>query len=182
MRIIINYDLINAIRNVNEPLGTLKIVRNDYKKSMLFPIPELFAINIFSCSKDIYKAMCMLGLEIALIVSGKLVIGNRTGKDIYKIDSKEKLEKLIVELNKNNINTDYALLTNSILFEKKHKFSINEKMLPQIMETKYILVPQYVNNMMVDRLIKQEHIVGSNKYVLSISEPVTGKELVYNYK
>ena len=38
MKLLINYDFFNAIRNVNEPLTPMKIVRNEIKYALITPL------------------------------------------------------------------------------------------------------------------------------------------------
>lgn len=48
MKLIINYDLIDAIRNVNEPLTPFKVVRNHKVDILTLYLPFFFDIGPFA--------------------------------------------------------------------------------------------------------------------------------------
>ena len=84
------------------------------------------------------------------------------------------------QLNDLNVKTDYELLLESELYKKEYKIQVNEKKLPYIAESKYIMVPTHsFNGNMTETSILQEHVVGSKKYVLSLGSPK--KEFTPNY-
>ena len=85
---------------------------------------------------------------------------------------KNNLKKLVSKLNDINIATDYDLLKQSELYERKYKIEFNESKIPIIMENKYVLVPSYnYKGDVKDTSILQEHFVGSKDYILSVGSP-----------
>ena len=86
--------------------------------------------------------------------------------------SADELKRLVPKLKELNVSTNYDLLLKSELYEKKYKIEFNESKIPSLMQEKYILVPSYsFSGEVLDTSIKQEHEVGTKRYVLSIGEP-----------
>ena len=178
MRITIYYDLINTIKNVNEDYNVLKIVRNNKKNWLLFPIPEFLIIDIINY-KNTDQILTALTLEMGALTLGEYFIGKSIKKDKYYDKSSRNLRLLTQELNSYNLNTNYELLKESKLYDKTYNIKLNEKKLPKILESKYILVPTYdKNNYLKNRSIKQEHILGHDEYILSLDIPEKQKQLV----
>ena len=120
-----------------------------------------------------------LSLYFSIILSLEL-INYKLFDDIYKEKSDKRLRELIISLKNNNIDTDYDLIRKSKISSKIYNLRINEKKIPEIIESKYILMPAYyfMNNI-VDTPILQEHAIGSNKYILSIGSRPQEKKLIY---
>ena len=178
MKIEINYDFINAIKNINEPYNIYKIVRNNKKNWLFFPIPELFILDSLG-NKNIKTIFTTLGMQMGVIILGEYIIGKTTKKDKYHEKSSNNIKLLSQEFNKYNINTNYNLIKNSELYDKKYNIILNNKKIPKILESKYILVPTYDNNNCIkNRSIKQEHILGEEEYILSSDIPEKEKQLV----
>ena len=177
MKLIINYDFFNAIRNVNEPLTTYKVVRNN-KQWLYIWVPTWTLINVlatnnlsFSLSCSSYEYIFILGLNMAIRKGFNI--------DIDKNIAIEKLKLLVGQFKELDISTTYDLLLESKLYEKQSKLIINEDKLPEILEKKYILVPTKDGKINSEVSIEQEHIIGSKEYILSLGKP--RKEHSYSY-
>lgn len=170
MKLIINYDFIEAIRNVNEPLGPMKVVRNK-KRLLICLVPYDMTLNLLN-QRDLPTSICMTGLLFGSLIASEIVVSNICKVDPYALKSSNHLKRLVPQLNSLNVSTDYDLLLKSELYESKYRICLNEDKLPQLMESKYILVQSYTfSGEIKETSILQEHSVGSKKYVLSIGSP-----------
>lgn len=179
MKLVVNYDLINAIRNVNEPLTPLKVIRNNKVKWAKFNFPCYFAIN-FAGSHSVPKALGVLGFQFVWLTAAYFYNQKIFG-DEYHTNSSNDLRKLVSQLDSLNIKTDYDLLLKSELYKTKYKIQLNEKKILELAQQKYILVKTYnYCGDTKDTSILQEHIVGSKNYVLSIGSPKKKYKLAYS--
>lgn len=168
MKLIINYDLIDSIRNVNEPLSPLKVARNS-KRNIASIVPIWFCINSISYTipENIGWLICQSSVYIGLEFHYRKCCGDK-----YFLGSSNNLRKLSSQLQYLNISTSFNLLLESKVLDKKYKVEFNKNSLPHIAENKYILVPTYnYNGDIKDTSILQEHVVGTKEYVLSLGSP-----------
>lgn len=167
MKIVIYFDLLESIMNVNEGITPMKIIRNEKRHWLKFNLP-IYSIIDFSFNKPSIVPL-VLGLQFGFIITADLMVLKMLGNDRYKDKSELQLKSLSFVLNKMNIDTNYELLKGSKSDGRNYKIRLNEKKIPQLVETKYILVP--TNTAMgdiKDTSIEQEHVVGSKSYVLSL--------------
>ena len=181
MKLVINYDFFNAIKDVNEGFTPMKIVRNNKKVLVTYSFPIWFILD-YSVFRNLSTTLKVVLLQfIAFYMGGEYIIKLLLGKDIYEEKSRERLKILVSKLKDLNVDTDYKLLIESELQEKKYKIHLNESKIPEIIENKYILVPTYnFNGNIKHTSINQEHIVGTNEYILSIGTPKKELKLVYS--
>lgn len=170
MKLTINYDLINAILNVNEPFNGFKLIRNNKKEWLTIELP-LFTIIDIAIQRNIIIILSTLIIQFGLVFAVEYFVKKYLNVDMYKEKSIKDLKKLVLKLEKIYIKTDYDLLLNSELYEKKYKINVNKNSF-NLMEHKYILVPTYdFNNNIKKTSILQEHIIGTDEYVLSVGSP-----------
>ena len=171
MKLVIYYDFINALRNVNEPLNAFKVVRNEKNVYIKKTLPFFLGVDTIVTLGNPERIPIVLSLQY-LSLLGVLSLGmykNKDLKDFYKDRSRNDLINLTSQLKDLNINTDYDLLSKSTLDGKVSKICLNESKMPIIKENKYILVPSYqYDGSIKDVSIEQEHIYGNKEYVLSI--------------
>lgn len=180
MKLVINYDFFNAVLNVNENFTPFKLIRNNKKLYTMYYLP-IFMIGNYLSTKNIQIILQELILEYGFVIGSELFVNLITKVDIYKNKSKNDLKNLVSDLNSLYLNTDYELLLQSELYEKKYKVNFDKDSLLDIIESKYILVPTYDSNFNIKNTsILQEHSLGTNEYVLSIGSPVKKKKLVYS--
>ena len=171
--LLINYDFFDEIRNVNEPLTPIKIVRNEAKYAIITPlwlIDAYFNDPKYALSHLLfwYGAYMAMDLSYQFIYKKK----NSCGLDKYAYEASTKLKKLSVTLSNINVKTNYDMLLQSELYEHKYKVETNEGKLPTLKEEKYIYVPSYdFDGKEKETSILQEHNVGSRNYILSVGEP-----------
>ena len=102
---------------------------------------------------------------------------NRTGKT-QEERAEDELRELAVQLNSLNINISLEDLKEAIIYHKKYRLRKDGK--PGIIRERYIEVPlsDDNNNIKNDSAsIKEEHVMGSRSYVLTLDKPQ--KQLVY---
>ena len=181
MKLRINYDFFNAILDVNEGFTPMKIIRNNKKQiaTISFPLWFILDYSFYRNLNDVIKVL--LFQFIGLYMGSEYILRGIIGKDIYKEKSMDRLKNLVSLLKDININTDYNLLIESELNKRKYKVNLNEAKIPEILEHKYVLVPTYDFNGMVKNIsIDQEHIVGTNEYILSVGNPEKKLKLAYS--
>ena len=166
MKVIVNYDLVNAVRNVNEPLTPMKVVRN--KKwiwvKTWYPL-YLAADFVISEPKRIpFHFLWQIGMLSILETFTAFSMG-----DPFQNVSERNLRSLSSLLCRLNVETEYELIKKAQLDGKKYQVRLSENKIPQILESKYILIPTYTAmGDIKDTSLLQEHIVGTNRYVLSL--------------
>ena len=171
VKLVINYDLIEAVRNVNEPFGPFKVIRNRKAGWAKSAIPFLTGMELLFFH-DLHHLPVSLSIFFTTSFVLEMMNNMISGEDLYSTCSSLQLKGLVPKLNDLNISTDYDLLLQSDLYNKKYKIEVNEKQLPNLVESKYILVPTYnFNGDVKDTSVLQEHVVGSKQYVLSLGSP-----------
>lgn len=179
MKLVINYDFFNAVLNVNENFTPLKLVRNNKRLYSMYYLP-FFLIGNFLSTNSLVTVLKELIIEYGFVIGTELLAFSLSKTDIYKNKSISDLKKLAGDLRKLFVKTDYDLLLNSELNSKKIKININKEVF-NIMEHKYILVPSYdFNNNIKMTSILQEHVIGSDEYILSIGSPSKSLKLAYS--
>lgn len=167
MNLIINYDFFNAIKDTNEGFTPFKVIRNCKTKWVKINLPLLTLAELLTFREDFLKymphaIMIQFGLIIGCNLAGYLTMG-----DVYKDESDKKLRMLVSQLKIINVDTSLDLLKESHCESRIYNLKVNKKF-PQIIEYKSILVPSYnYCGEIVDTSIMQEHVVGSNSYILS---------------
>ncbi len=180
MKIAIDYDFFNAIRNVNEPLTPMKVVRNYKKNFMVYGTIEIAigAALKYEPSHIVQNIAIVYGgffaIEYIAEIIVKLIL-KRQGHEINDINSalgEIRLLELVTMLNDINVKTNYEMLLKSELYKKEYKFEHSDNKLLSLNEKKYIYVPTYgYNGKEKITSILQEHDVGTKNYMLSVGEP-----------
>ncbi len=174
MKIVINYDFFNAIKDVREPMGPLKIVRND-KERYICNAPLFFGIDMLLL-KNINASLAALMFEYSLLVGSDMIINKQEQKDKYAIKSRKELKALVSQLNEYNVRTSYEMLLKATLISNSFYFDhfsvINEK---------HVNLPVINYSGKEDETaILQEHILGSEEYILSLGTSEKKKKLIKN--
>ncbi|MBR3660981.1 MAG: hypothetical protein IKN63_03650 [Bacilli bacterium] len=181
MKLVINYDLVNAILNVNEELTPAKIIRNNKKRWATLNVPVYLIIDTIVLRKIQSILECFI-FQLGVIIPFEVIMqAVFASEDKYKIKSVNDLNQLVLDLRENlYINTDYNLLRQSELISKNYKIHLNENSIPSLLENKYILVPTYDFNGDLKNIgLLQEHEVGTNDYILSNGSPKKEIKLAY---
>ena len=181
MNIIINYDLIKAIHNVKEPFTPIKIVKNEKARYIMYLGLAGIALcsdinnNTFSCSTIVGSQVFF---QLGFSTSNNLLSKRDYGMDSYAYKAHLELKKLASQLDDLNISTDYDGILESELYYKCLEWHLGENKIPYLEELKYIWVPSYKMNGDIENVsILQEHILGSDDYVLSAGSPSPKKVL-----
>lgn len=181
MKIIVNYDLIDKIKDVNEPLNIFKLIRNNKYMYLTYHLPIFILTNYFIFQDNVYQQMMAIPMQYLASFSVELYSAKKLGVDRYHQKAELKLMELSHLLNEINIRTDYELLLESEVYDKKYKIRLNEKKLPEIVESKYIMIQtRTFTGDTKDTSIEQEHVVGSKEYILSLGSPNKEFKLAYS--
>ena len=171
MKIVIYYDLENAIRNVDEPFGPFKVVRNCGKEWGMF-LPFSVWMN-YLLNGDLSKVLPTLAFQYLLFVSCEMMSGIASKDDFFESYSRDQLNKLGRKLEAFQLSTDFSLIRQMHVYDRNYAISVNEKMLPKLREEKFFLVPFYERDGKVrERSLLQTHNIGSKEYVLTLQDSV----------
>lgn len=177
MKLVVNYDLIDSIKNVNEPLNPFKVIRNNKRVWAKFNLP-VYTMFDFCFTRDLKSVLEMLLIQFSALTIAEQVTLSLIKVDKYKDKSEYDLKKLVSRLNDINVDTNYELLKESVLDSKKYNIRLNDNKIPEFFESKYILVPSFTyNGDIKDKCVLQEHKVGSSDYYLSLETPIKKKSL-----
>ena len=180
MKIKVNFDLINAIMNVNEDFNAFKVIRNNKKKWATIYLPFYLIVDIALLSKVASIPLCLL-IQFGYLTAGEVYYEHIYNRDIYKEESIDNLRKLVGLLNNIYLETSYDLLLQSELYDKKYKIELNDNF-PNLKEEKFILVPTYDYNGNTKKTsILQEHFIGTDDYILSLGSPKKSLSKVLSY-
>ena len=173
MKLLINYDFFDAIRNVNEPVTPLKIVRNEGKYAALtFLWGSSALIPGYNIELALKNLAVWYGVYMGIDLVTSYIYTKVVDQDKYAYNSSEQLRRLPRLLGALNVYTDYCMLLNSELYEKRYKFESSKEGLLPIKEEKYIYVPSHDwDGKEKETSILQEHYIGSGNYHLSVGEP-----------
>ena len=172
MQIMINYDLLEAVKDSNEKFGLKKITRNYKRLWLKCHIPLFITVNYFSTGGNIGKTIRILPLQLSYTYFLEYILHHRIKGDRFKIESDIKLARLVSQFNDSYVETSQELIKQSTLYDKKYEVKLNEKKIPDLIQSKYILVPAYDYSGSINNVsIKQEHVVGSKEYILSLGSP-----------
>ena len=173
MKLLINYDFFGAIRNANEPLTPMKIVRNEIKYALITPV-WLVDGYIDDPKYALSHLFLWYGIYMAIDLSCQSIYKKKDpdGLDAYAYKASIRLKKLSVMLGDINVKTTYEMLLNSELYERKLKIDSSNDKSVSLKEEKYIYVPSYgLDGQEKETSILQEHNIGSRTYILSVGEP-----------
>ena len=166
MKIIIEYDFTNKIKDVNEPYGIVKMLRNNGKDIVRLYLPICVIFDLIFALESKITAKVFLLYEILSYLGIEYFTYKECG-DHYKELASKDLKRLVS-------------LLKSEVYDKKYQLRLNEDKIIEVLESKYILVPTYdFNGHIKDTSILQEHVVGSDDYVLSFGSPAKKLKLVY---
>jgi len=136
----------------------------------------LFAFSKFMGQSDneAIKITCVGTIWPAILWPLVGMVVHRIFGDIEKESVLEDLTKLSYQLKQINVNTSRDLLLDSKEYDRRYP-----KKFPYIVQEKYIMVPTYNNGEITETSILQEHVIGTDKYILSIGTPTKVYKLAY---
>ena len=181
MNILINYDFIFAVKNVNENFSLKKVIRNNKGDWAKIKLPLFLGLDYVGYQGDFKKILTMLIAQFGIVCTTNLLLHLALKTDLYKDKSELELKKLVSKFKYADIDTSYKLLKESKQYDRKYEIRINENKIPQIIQSKYILVPTYdYSGSVKDTSVLQEHVMGSKEYVLSLGTPKKVLKPVYS--
>ena len=176
MKLVTDFDLYNAIRDINEPMNLIREYR--HTPQLFYAGMGIYGITRLSQGANALELLSnialgeFIGQEILLITKKKLKKKDPDYVDDYTKEARERLKRLLVMLKEINVSTDYDMLLKSELYERHFKFESNENGIIPVKEEKFIYVPSYgFDGKEKETSILQEHNIGSSNYILSVAEP-----------
>ena len=117
------------------------------------------------------------GVSLFLIEKIRVLIHESIRNQTTEEEADDKLRELVSLLNSININISLDNLKDSSIYQTNYHLRKNGKV--GIIRDRYISIPMESNNNFNDKdiSIKEEHVVGSRKYILSMDAPK--RQLVY---
>lgn len=181
----INYDFIDKI---NESEGKYKIKRfinnNKFTDAIIagFVTKDIIlgATGALSPEQTAVKVTSYLATMIVILLLLELINKNLkeriTGKT-QEERAEDELRKLAVQLNNLGIEVNLEDLKDAIIYHKKYRLRKDGK--PGVIRERYIEVPVSNSNIINSdsASIKEEHVMGSRSYVLTLDTPK--KQMVY---
>ena len=176
MNLLLDFDVVNAIKDINEGYTPMKIIRNEGKYIALLGMPSLFALNYLVFGSDVFKEFPAAVVRYFIIYFGISLAERLIGGDRYKGYADTNLRYLVYQLNQLDTKLDYEMMKEAKCYHRVFNVKLNENKIPEIIESKYILIPVYgLDGEIIEESFLQEHVVGSKAYVLSKGSPT--KEL-----
>ena len=172
MQIMINYDLLETLKNSNEKFGLKKITRAYKIYWLKYHIPIFTLFDMAFSHGDVVQTIKSLPLQLSCTYFVELLVYLSSQNDRFKTVSDARLIKLLVDLANNDVDTSYELLKQSTMYDKNYELKRDNKNHPELVQTKYFYVPVYdYSGNINDLSIQQEHVMGSKTYVLSLGSP-----------
>lgn len=168
MKININYDLLDKIREAKTGFSLNKHVRHVLPRALLLS-------TIFAClnlsSGDVAQRFARGMLLYIMLYGIPDGISTIICKKILKRAAINDLRKLSLLLGDINISTSDKLLLDSENYKTEYEIKVDESKIPYIKQDKYIYIPVYDNGKIREVSLVQEHVIGSKKYSLSYGSP-----------
>ncbi len=172
MKLIINYDLINEIRTANTGIN---VKRMGMKMGIYLGAISALNFTAFTLNHEINVVSLANGLFYAVAIFGGSELST---KNFNKQIAERRLESLASSLTKINIYTNTESIRNAHLYKTQYKIVHEDKMFLQ--QNKFLMLPTTGTFNADEVSLQQEHIIGSNEYVLSIGEPKKAQSKVFS--
>lgn len=181
MKLVINFDFFNTICNINEPFNGFRIIKDRSIRFSKTTMPFLFLLDCAFLDCNFISVFNWLFLQYLIDLGYGIVDCMDCDEEDYKKSDIKKIMSLVKSFRDINISTDYELLLQSQLYSKNYNINTKVKGLFDILEEKYFEVFVYDYKGDIDTVsIKQEHVVGSKEYVLSLGKPKGQNSLAFS--
>ncbi len=182
MKIKINYDLIDKIKESQNGVTLFKTASRNFKYG-IFMFSAYILLDLM-LSKDDNNVLLAASIGASICYLSKTLIDNIMNaciKDKQKLKALTDLISLTIKLKKINIDTSLELLIDSKVQKVDYSIKLNSKKIPSILQNKYILIPTYNDGEIKEKYVLQEHVIGSKEYTLSSSgHPQKVLKFAYN--
>lgn len=171
MKIMINYDLIDKVREAKTGFSL-------HRFTMLMGFMNGLAMPVVILGAELGNEPVVDTLNTIfrmLFISGSQSLINSS---FGKHSAIEKLRQLSIELNKICIETDSEMLKGTYQYNTEYNVDF-ESFPPKIIQNKYMMVPVHNDWGNNERSVKQEHAIGTRNYALSYGEPEKKKNYSY---
>jgi len=173
MKIEINYDLFSKIAEANSGFSLNKTVKHTLFRT------SLSSIAGFAISSSLEETMSWI-LYCFTIHTIMIGIENMAKSKVNRASAINELKSLSKTLKNIGVNTNYELLLKSHNYKTSYVFDFNQHSNSKLVQKKYIILPICDKNKEKEISLVQEHVVGTNKFVLSCGLPKKVLKLSYN--
>ena len=175
MKIRINYDFFDKIKDAKEDKPTVFTVIRNNKKSFVLNIIIFNTLEFLKHSpilEHLINTSFFVSLPYLVTYFTALILSKSAKTNLYQHQANQDLLILLKQFRELCLNTDYNLLLQTELYKRKYKLEHNSDGIPYIIERKYYNIPVYdYKNNVTTKSVLEEHALGSNRYDLSIGEP-----------
>lgn len=168
MKILVNYDLLDKIRESKKGISLQRSSNYIIKYTLLFGSCDVIfgLINNASSREAVLSIISTLGLNM-IIVNALELMFSPLNKNIAIND----LKLLVNDLRNQYVNTNYELLQKAYKYDTSYSFMLDENKIPHLKQEKFIMVPVIERDEEKEVSLVQEHVIGSNEYILSYGSP-----------
>ena len=176
----INFDLIDAIKQAK---GIKKCPKelSMITKPIAMLYPTVVLIDSIKEQLPLDSLIIAVAIATTLSVGVEQLILYLTMRQNTMDLARSELNYLTMCLKNLNIETNIDLLINAKVYNEKYQLKKDEK--KGIIRTRYINIPKYnYKKEQVITSIKEEHLLTTKEYLLSVGEPEKKDEVVYTKK
>lgn len=170
MKIIINYDLLDKIREAKTGISLHRTTKAILITSSIVITTSTIVLSFLISPEELTKEFIQIIANSLIMQTSFRISFDLLVSKLYKIISKEQLRQLSSQLKDIKVNTDKDLILESYKYKNEYKLLKSENDV-DLVQKKYIMVPVIENGEESEVSILQEHAIGSKIYSLSIGEP-----------
>ena len=172
MKIRINYDLLDKIREQNTGFSVIRTRRDNLRYTIVF-----LPIDLLIASGDVKQVVATALVRLIWNSIMFPLVEKCVFPGFNKNRATMQLKELAILLKEQYVNTDYELLQEAYEYETNYKFILDDDKIPRLKQEKYIMVPVVDRDGEKEVSLVQEHLIGSNDYELSYGSPSKSKVL-----
>lgn len=175
MKLVINYDLIEKIQEAKTGFALTKTAKSIMKHTAFISSFSLIDNFILGYPFETFLFEVLFGFTFETFIYGTndLILAKINKELAIKL-----LKLLSIRLKDIDITTNYELLLESYKYQTNYNISFDK--IPQVEQKKYIMIPVIENGEEKELSLLQEHIIGTDKYILSCGEPIKVFKLALN--
>ena len=167
MKIEINWDLMSKIKQAKYGFD----LQRDFKVAFVSSILVTSVFSLFNLNDLDYqkKLLMRFGSTFVFGLMG-ICIGECASNKLSMGVAKKILSMIAYLLKDLNIDTNEELLMKSEKYLTKYKIKLDDYKIPYVLQEKYINIPILSNEKEDYVSVLEEHVIGSNKYIISRGE------------
>ena len=167
MKLKINYDLLEKVEESKKGFS----LSRDMKTVGAFTFFNIATVYPFTIAEENGLKEILIRIPFLILFHSTFrILPNLLLANLNKEIANGKLDKLAINLQSLNINTNRDLLLNTYKYKTTYKLQKTSKFIPYIKREKYLMIP--INDTYKDEVsVLEEHIIGTREYELSKGEP-----------